>query len=114
MKPERWSEVERLYHAALRRAEGDRRAFLRDVCGADEELQREVESLLAQPAASADAFLAEPAAVVAAQLVSDVGASVLTGRRLGTYQLQSLLGAGGMRSEERRVGKEGRAGWGPW
>ena len=96
MKPERWSEVERLYHAALGRAEGDRRAFLRDVCGADEELQREVESLLAQPAASADAFLAEPAAVVAAQLVSDVGASVLTGRRLGTYQLQSLLGAGGM------------------
>src|SRR5712691_8072838 len=96
MKPERWSEVERLYHAALGRAEEDRRAFLRDVCGADEELQREVESLLAQPAASADAFLAEPAAVVAAQLVSDVGASVLTGRRLGTYQLQSLLGAGGV------------------
>src|SRR5712691_5996328 len=110
MKPERWSEVERLYHAALGRAEGDRRAFLRDVCGADEELQREVESLLAQPAASADAFLAEPAAVVAAQLVSDVGASVLTGRRLGTYQLQSLLGAGGMgevyRARDTKLGRD--------
>ena len=29
-------------------------------------------------------------------MVSDVGASVLMGRRIGAYQIQTLLGAGGM------------------
>ena len=46
MTPERWAEIERLYHAALPRTAGDRAAFLEDACGTDQELLREVESLL--------------------------------------------------------------------
>jgi len=45
--PERWREIERLYHAALERAAAERPAFLSEACGRDEELRREVESLLA-------------------------------------------------------------------
>ena len=95
MNPDRWSDVERLYHAAAARAESERAAFLAETCAGDEALRREVESLLAQPA-SAEAFLAQPAAAMAAQLVSEPGASIMTGRRLGAYQIHELLGAGGM------------------
>ena len=46
MSPERWRQVEDLYHAALDQT-GDER--LRLLAGADPEMRREVESLLAQP-----------------------------------------------------------------
>jgi hypothetical protein len=46
--PDRWATVERLYHAALAQPVGDRAAFLAKACAGDEELRREVESLLAQ------------------------------------------------------------------
>ena len=44
--PDRWQHVERLFHAALARDESERAAFLREACGGDEPLRREVESLL--------------------------------------------------------------------
>jgi hypothetical protein len=47
MTPQRWREIEDLYHAALDRAPGARAALLE---AADPELRREVESLLAQEA----------------------------------------------------------------
>jgi hypothetical protein len=95
MNPDRWAEVERLYHDASARSAGEREAFLRGACAGDEAMRREVESLLAQPA-SADAFLAERALVMAARLVSASDPSMLTGRRIGVYLVQALLGAGGM------------------
>ena len=65
MTPERWRRVEELYHAALTRGEGDRTAFLARACAGDDTLQREVESLLTQPA-SAGGFLDGHAVAVAA------------------------------------------------
>jgi len=47
MEPERWQEIERLYHLALEREESSRAEFLEQACGQDEALRREVESLLA-------------------------------------------------------------------
>jgi serine/threonine-protein kinase len=95
MNPDRWAEVERLYHGASARPAGEREAFLREACAGDESLRREVESLLAQPG-SGEGFLGAPAMAVAAQMVSHPGGSMLTGRRIGVYQIQTLLGAGGM------------------
>src|SRR5262245_50388900 len=46
MKPERWKQIERLYHAALERESGARGTFLDQACEGDEELRREVTSLL--------------------------------------------------------------------
>ena len=90
MTPERWQDVERVYHAALERAAGERAAFLVAACGGDVALQREVASLLAQ-ASAASAFLEAPA--TAGVPVADRSP---VGRRLGPYLLRSVLGVGGM------------------
>ena len=46
MEPERWRQVEELYHAALEVATEERARFLKATCGDDEQLHHEVESLL--------------------------------------------------------------------
>jgi eukaryotic-like serine/threonine-protein kinase len=95
MKPERWKQIERLYDAALERDADRRTAFLDQACEGDEELRREVASLLASDE-QAGSFLAAPATEVMARSVAAEGASSLIGRLIGAYQVQSLLGAGGM------------------
>ena len=77
-----------MLHAALSRGESERAAFLGHACAGDVALRREVELLLAQQA-SMGGFLEDPAVATAAQMVSETGASVLTGRRLGAYQVQA-------------------------
>ena len=64
-------------------------------CKGDAALRREVESLLAQ-SPSTDGFLSEPAMPVAAPLITNRSATVLIGRRIGTFHVQALLGVGGM------------------
>jgi hypothetical protein len=94
MTPDRWAEVERLYHAALARDVGERVAFLRETCADDVALQREVELLLAQQA-SAQGFLGEPALAVAAQMVSQRRGTMVIGRQIGVYRLHALLARAG-------------------
>src|SRR5262245_22674399 len=82
-----------LYHAALERSPETRPAFVQEMCGDDDALRQELESLLAYASASSR-FLETPAARVAAAMTSrerDV-----TGRRLGPYTVVGPLGAGGM------------------
>ena len=47
---------------------------------------------------------------VAAQMVSDIGGSALTGRRLGAYQVHARIGAGGMgevyRARDTKLGRD--------
>ena len=106
---DRWSRVEALYHAARERDAAERAAFLDAACKGDVDLRRDVESLLAQ-STSGDGFLSEPAVAVAAQMITNPGATVLTGRRIGAYQLQGLLGAGGMgevyRARDTKLGRD--------
>jgi hypothetical protein len=83
---DRWQQIEELYHAARE----DRAVLDR----ADPELRREVESLLAQEKGAG--FLESPALEIAAQqFAADRGPSLI-GRRIGSYLILSLLGAGGM------------------
>ena len=91
----RWSRVEALYHAAQDRDAGERAAFLEAACEGDAELRREVESLLAQQATD-DGILDAGAMTAAAQMITSPSGSILTGRRIGAYQIQALIGAGGM------------------
>jgi hypothetical protein len=60
MTPERWHQIETLYHAVLRRAPVERTVFLNQNCNGDSDLRREVESLLVQHA-SRDGALDRPA-----------------------------------------------------
>ena len=46
MKPERWQQIETLYHAARERAPHERAAFMAAACAEDSGLRDEVEALL--------------------------------------------------------------------
>src|SRR5262249_3434532 len=101
MVNDRWQLVERLYHAALECDPAKRDEFVARACGGGAELQRELNSLLAfddQPGS----FIEKPALEIAARvLASDSEAepalteAPATGR-IGHYELQGLLGEGGM------------------
>src|SRR5215475_7110510 len=95
MKPERWRQIESLYYTALDCDAARRAAFFDEACAGDEELRREVESLLAahEPA---EGFLATPALKIATEQIAEEQARSIVGRQLGHYRLLSQLGAGGM------------------
>src|SRR6266498_1457032 len=95
MTPERWEQVGQLYQAALELRPDERTAFLRQACGEDESLCREVESLFATEEEAAD-FLAAGAIDDAAKALADEKSFSPVGKRLAHYQVRSLLGAGGM------------------
>ena len=92
----RWQQVEKLCQAALELEETRRAAFLEEACAGDEELRREVESLLQFDDGRGDRFIEEPALEVAAKMMAHEKPESLIGQQLGSYQILSLLGAGGM------------------
>jgi Tol biopolymer transport system component len=91
----RWHDAERLFHATLARAEGERSAFLREACDGDEALRRDVESLLSFER-EAQAFMLDSALAAAAAHVQPVAPTPIVGQRLGPYEIGPLLGFGGM------------------
>src|SRR5688572_21262705 len=80
-----WNRIKALFQAVIERAPNERDAFLEKACGDDRDLRQEVESLLTAHAA-AGTFAERSAMEVLAE----------SSRGTGGYQLQSLLGAGGM------------------
>src|SRR5215467_11972524 len=95
MTADRWQQIESLYHSALEHPATERREFVASVCNGDEELHREVESLLASHETAGD-FIEEPVAVAAARALSNHQDVTLIGRQIGHYKVVSLLGKGGM------------------
>src|SRR5262245_7279703 len=95
MNPERWRQVEQLYHSALEREDDQRTAFLAEACAGDHSLRREIESLLAHQS-QAESLLETPVMEVAAKALADDRTGSMTGQSLGSYQILSRLGAGGM------------------
>ncbi len=101
MTPDRWRRIEQLYHQVLERRESERYGFLHKACGGDEELRREVESLLRKEPETAR-FLEDLAiekaveGLIQDRQASSVPAEPWIGRMIGPYQVLSLEGAGGM------------------
>src|SRR5579885_47265 len=91
LAPHRWQQVDALFHATLERPAEEREAFLRQACGDDLDLYREVESLLRHTNSSSE-LLQRP--VWAA--VSPASARLSPDSMFGIYRIKSLLGCGGM------------------
>ncbi|MEM7356222.1 MAG: serine/threonine-protein kinase [Acidobacteriota bacterium] len=92
IRGERWMDVEAVFERAARAPVGERRAFLDQICGADGELRREVESLLAADRA-AGAFLDKP---LAAEMDLTVVEPRTRRRAIGPYEILRPIGEGGM------------------
>jgi len=95
MEPERWSQIEKLYHSAAALESHERATFLDRSCNGDPELRQEVESLLAHDQ-EAENFIESPALEVAADLMAHGEHASMVGRQAGHYRIVSLLGEGGM------------------
>ena len=95
MKPERWQQLDQLFHSALRREPAERPAFLDEACVDDESLRKQVESLLAAHE-EAGSFIEKPALEVEARSLADDQGESAVGQTIGHYKILSSLGVGGM------------------
>ena len=93
MTPERWREIEHLFHSALEHAPNERAAFLDSVCH-DPATRKEVEALLQSDTAQDDSVETLPAMVAASWAQNQ--SERLTGQMIGRYKILRSLGAGGM------------------
>ena len=109
MTPEdRERRLDDIYHAALERDTGQRAEFVRKACGGDNELRREVESLLGYEDKLGN-FLGKPALEAVARNIVEGQEPSMLGQTLGPYSVLSLLGAGGMgevyQARDTRLGR---------
>src|SRR3984885_12951599 len=85
-----WQRIEELFHEAADLAPIERAVFLARACAGNDELLRQVESLLANDK-SKDEVLAAAVANAVDQLPDD-----LLGQQIGPYVVTALVGEGGM------------------
>src|SRR5580704_3541770 len=103
MNSDRWKQIDGLLQAVLERPPEERDAFLRNACGDDEELEREVRSLLTAQQHAGN-FLETPAIEEAARVLAQQQQNDSKrnpddspiGRTISHYRVIGKLGAGGM------------------
>src|SRR5262247_527349 len=95
MSPEQWKKLDALFHEVLE-LQGEARAIhLAKVCRDDEELREEAMRLIAAHEREGS-FIDSPIFAGPEGLTNDEDNESPVGRRIGPYQVVSLLGQGGM------------------
>ena len=100
MTPERWREIEDVFHSCLDQDPAERKIVLDEITTRDPELAKEVDKLLAQ-FEQAESFIEEPIAAnakreVFSSLFDDSDLDPLIGKILGAYRIEREIGRGGM------------------
>jgi serine/threonine protein kinase/TolB-like protein/Flp pilus assembly protein TadD len=97
MSSERWQKLEEIFQTAIDMASGERAQYIEAACAGDEELRREVEALLAEHDEAGD-FLDEPVYERSGvhALAALIDEDPVIGQRIGSYQVLSQIGRGGM------------------
>jgi eukaryotic-like serine/threonine-protein kinase len=93
--PKRWKQVEAVFEQALELPVGERTDFVQTTCDGDEEIGREVQSLL-DSHARADSFIDRPNLFIASDEIDGHGATIASGQLIGAYRVARELGRGGM------------------
>ena len=102
MTPERFQRIDQLLSLALDRSAAERGQFIREVCGTDQELRIELETLLASYQETGGFSTEAPSQLAAALLREEAGGQIGKGfaanreSTLGRYRVLAELGAGGM------------------
>src|SRR5438132_2422129 len=99
MNPDRWQQLDKLFHSALELDHKERAEFLAEACAGNDPLRREVEALLAAHD-EAGSFIEKPAMEIEARGVADEQrddkAELTVGESISHYRIVALLGTGGM------------------
>ncbi len=98
MTPEHWEEVKRIFDAALQQDAVSRGNFLSQACGGNDELQKEVEKLLAaheQAGSFMTVTTTHPSSATESTATAS-NADRFLGRVLSHYRIETRLGSGGM------------------
>jgi len=96
MKSERWQKIEQLFHDTSQLAPYEQNRYLDEACGEDVILKRDVLALLASLEECGDFIEQPPLAGAISSVVNQTDRQPLIGQCLGHYQVEALLGIGGM------------------
>ena len=90
-----WNRVAEVFESALEQDPAERLAFVQQACAGDRELSDEVDALLAEVQDPEPLAIDGPVGAVIVDLLGG-NDGVVPGTQLGSYRIESLLGAGGM------------------
>jgi serine/threonine protein kinase/tetratricopeptide (TPR) repeat protein len=111
MTPERWQQIEAIFHEALELEGAERAKFLSEHTDGDSELRAEVEKLLTQFDEASD-FIEQPLydsarSGVLLELLDDLDDDPMVGKVLGNYRIEREIGRGGMGAVYEAVRADG-------